>query len=102
VYIGLAGPALSQARVLQRVAQGGHDVPDDKIRARLPRSLENAKRALTFVDAAWVLDNSDAERPFELLATTRAGAVTYARPRLPPWCRRLLPKWRRRGPAQRS
>jgi predicted ABC-type ATPase len=95
VYIGLAGTTLSQARVLQRVAQGGHDVPDEKIRARRPRSLENAKRALSFVDAAWVLDNSDAEHPFELVATTRAGRVTYARPSVPPWCRRILPKARR-------
>ena len=38
VYIGLAHAALSQARVIQRVAQGGHDVPDDRIRAQLPRS----------------------------------------------------------------
>jgi len=92
VYIGLAGPALSQARVVQRVAQGGHDVPDDKIRARLPRSLANAKDALTFVDAAWVFDNSDAVHPFELAATARAGRVLHVSPSAPRWCRRILPR----------
>jgi predicted ABC-type ATPase len=95
VYIGLASTALSQARVMQRVAQGGHDVPDDRIRKRLPRSLENARRALRFVDAAWVIDNSDADHPFRLVATTRAGTVTYVLPAAPRWCRRLLPRTQR-------
>lgn len=92
VYIGLASAALSQARVIQRVAQGGHDVPDDKIRKRLPRSLDNAKQALQFVDAAWVLDNSDADHPFQVAAVTRAGEVTRVQPSAPRWCRRILPR----------
>jgi predicted ABC-type ATPase len=90
VYIGLASVALSQARVLQRVAQGGHDVPDDRIRKRLRRSLDNAKHALQFVDAAWVLDNSDANHPFQLVATMRAGEVVQVLPSAPRWCRRVL------------
>ena len=92
VYIGLASVALSQARVIQRVAQGGHDVPDDKIRRRLPRSLDNARHALRFVDAAWVFDNSDVDHPFQLVATTRAGQVIHVLPSAPPWCRRILPR----------
>lgn len=92
VYVGLASAALSQARVIQRVAQGGHDVADDKLNARLPRSLENARQALTFVDAGWVLDNSDADHPFALVATTRAGAVQSVAPSAPAWCRRTLPR----------
>jgi predicted ABC-type ATPase len=92
VYIGLESVALSQARVLQRVAQGGHDVPDDRLRKRLPRSLANARQALQFVDAAWVLDNSDADHPFRLVATTRAGKTTHVQASAPPWCRRMLPR----------
>lgn len=92
VYIGLSGVPLSQARVLQRVAQGGHDVPDEKLRRRLPRSLANAQQALGFVDAGWVLDNSDADRPYALAATTRDGRVTRLAPSVPRWCRRILPK----------
>jgi predicted ABC-type ATPase len=94
VYIGLASAALSQARVIQRVAQGGHDVPDDKIRSRLPRSLENAKHALQFVDAGWVFDNSDADHPFKLVATTRTGQAKRILPSAPRWCRRILPRTR--------
>lgn len=92
VYVGLPGVPLSQARVAQRVAQGGHDVPDEKLRRRLPRSLANARAALAFADAGWVLDNGDADRPFRLVATTRAGRVTHVAPGAPTWCRRILPK----------
>lgn len=92
IYIGLANAALSRARVIQRVAQGGHDVPDDRIRKRLRRSLANAEQALRFVDLGWILDNSDADRPFQLVATTRAGKVTHLRTPAPQWCRRILPR----------
>jgi predicted ABC-type ATPase len=102
VYIGLASVALSQARVIQRVAQGGHDVPDDRIRKRLRRSLANAKQALRFVDAAWILDNSDADHPFRLIATTRAGRVMHLRPSAPQWCRRILPPHTRTRPPRRA
>jgi hypothetical protein len=53
--------------------------PGRRIRQRLPRSLGNARRALPFVDAAWVLDNGDADHPFQVVATTRAGRVTGGR-----------------------
>jgi predicted ABC-type ATPase len=92
VYIGLVDPGLSLARVIQRVAQGGHDVPDEKIRTRWTRSLANAKNALPFVDVGWVLDNSDADHPFQVVATTRAGIVSHFVPTAPPWCRRILPR----------
>ena len=37
-HIGLAGPEQSVERVAMRVSQGGHDVPDDKLRARFSRA----------------------------------------------------------------
>lgn len=97
VYVGLASTALAQARVIQRVGQGGHDVADAKIGVRRRRSLANAKRALEFVDAGWVFDNSDANHPFRLIAVTRAGALVEQRTPAPPWCRGILP---RRRPAR--
>lgn len=41
VYIVLESVEESIARVAERVARGGHDVPIDKIRARWPRSRAN-------------------------------------------------------------
>lgn len=63
LFIGIEGPELSSARVAQRVALGGHDVPDEKIVARLPRTLANAAAALRIADAAWMFDNADADPP---------------------------------------
>jgi predicted ABC-type ATPase len=45
-YIGLADPEQSTQRVAMRVSQGGHDVPDDKLAARFPRTLENLRRPI--------------------------------------------------------
>src|SRR5205823_2291330 len=50
VFIGLAGPELSIARVMQRVTEGGHDVPDERLIARYPRTLENLRKAIPIVD----------------------------------------------------
>src|SRR5438094_894062 len=53
LFIGLAGPALSVARVATRVARGGHDVPDHKLFARYPRTLRNLRAAVGAVDRAF-------------------------------------------------
>lgn len=91
VFIGLDGPGLCSARVTQRVLLGGHDVPDAKIAARYPRTLENAKAALRFVDAGWIVDNGDAERPYRLVARTSEGRVTEPTEPVPAWCQDILP-----------
>lgn len=83
VFIGLESADLSQARVIQRVERGGHDVPDEKLRDRYPRTLENLSRALAFVDLAMLFDNSKADRPFRHVATFENGelvALTEIRP----------------------
>ena len=46
-------------RVGQRIELGGHGVPEDKIRLRYTRSLENLYEALLLSDRAYIFDNSD-------------------------------------------
>lgn len=92
IFIGIDGPELSIARVAHRVALGGHDVPEEKIVARFPRTLANAAAALRLADAAWIFDNADADHPYRLVATTREGRVLERRPPVPVWCERLLPE----------
>jgi predicted ABC-type ATPase len=89
IFIGIDGPELSSARVAQRVAQGGHDVPEEKLIARFPRTLANARAALEIADAGWVLDNSESDDPYRLVAVTRDGAVVEEYPPLPSWYERL-------------
>jgi predicted ABC-type ATPase len=75
VFITLSDPALSLARVVQRVARGGHDVPDDKLESRFARTAQNIQSALKFVDVGLVLDNSSAEAPYRLVELWERGEL---------------------------
>ena len=66
LWIRLSDAQLSAARVSQRVARGGHDVPQDKLAARFERTRRNAAEALGFVDIAAVIDNSSVDAPYRL------------------------------------
>jgi predicted ABC-type ATPase len=44
-------------RVRQRVSEGGHDVPDQRILDRYPRTLANLKQAVRMADMAMLYDN---------------------------------------------
>lgn len=46
------------ARVKKRVAEGGHDVPLDKILSRFPRAVANLAPASLLADEAYLFDNS--------------------------------------------
>jgi predicted ABC-type ATPase len=85
VFIGLESPALSMARVKQRVEQGGHDVPIDRLRARFPRTLANLAAAVAVVDEAFVFDNSSYDTPFRIVAVYERGQVVRRHPPLPAW-----------------
>jgi predicted ABC-type ATPase len=75
-FIALESPELSQVRVAMRVSQGGHDVPDEKIFSRFPRTLANLKSAIKKVPHVLVYDNSDLTNPYRHLATFENGIQT--------------------------
>jgi len=89
IFIGLHDPVLSVARVKQRVAQGGHDVPDEKVHARFPRTLANLRAAIPIVDEAFLFDNSSYDTPYLPVAVYRNGTLVSQHPPLPPWTRGL-------------
>jgi len=99
VFIGLATPVLSVARVATRVARGGHDVPNDKLFARFPRTLKNLTAAVGVVDKAFLFDNSTVSTPYRPAATYVDGRLTEEFPPLPRWTAGLpgLSAPRRRG-----
>ncbi|WP_028315435.1 zeta toxin family protein [Desulfatibacillum aliphaticivorans] len=90
VYIHLFDPSLNEARVHQRVLEGGHDVPADKIRTRIPRTLENVKTALPLVDEAWILDNSSASNRFLPIFIMKSGRCEIKTDSLTGWASYLL------------
>ena len=91
VYIHLFDSSLNEARVKQRVAEGGHDVPTEKIHARIPRTMKHIKIALSIVDEARILDNSSKDDPFRQIIVMKAGNYVAKVDPLPQWARVLLP-----------
>jgi predicted ABC-type ATPase len=62
-YVGLEGPDLHVARVRARVARGGHDIPEAKIRERYERSRENLIRLMPRLAELRLFDNSAEGNP---------------------------------------
>jgi len=85
VFVGLESSELSLARVVQRVSAGGHDVPDDRIASRFPRTLSNLRAALSIVDEAFLFDNSSADEPFRFVAEYRGGHLVRRAATPPRW-----------------
>lgn len=65
IYILTALPEVNVMRVRARVIQGGHGVPEDKIRSRYHRSLELIKEVIPVCDICHIYDNSD-DVPFRI------------------------------------
>lgn len=91
VYIHLNDPSLNEARVYQRTLEGGHNVPAEKIRSRIPRTVKNIKTALPLVDEAWILDNSSGQNRFQQIAILNCGYCEKKVNPLPAWVKDLLP-----------
>jgi len=90
VLIHLEQAELNAARVAQRVQEGGHNVPTEKLLERIPRMLNQVKTAIPLCDEVRVLDNSSAENPFRPLMTIRLGQVEFHQHPLPAWATQLL------------
>ncbi|MGE4337651.1 MAG: AAA family ATPase [Pigmentiphaga sp.] len=83
VYLCTNSPMTSMGRIVQRVRDGGHFVPDDDVVRRYQRSLANLAAGVSAVDRAWLLDNTG-ER-MRLVATIERGQVKSSTVALPEW-----------------
>lgn len=72
---------LSVARVAERVSDGGHDVPEVKIRERHERLWSLVLEAMPLSSRTTFYDNSRADRPFAAIAefegATPIGPATW-------------------------
>ncbi len=59
-YIATEDPVINIQRVKNRVAEGGHDVPEEKIAARYHRSLSLLVEAIRHTNRAFLFDTSEA------------------------------------------
>ena len=84
-FVGLPSAAHSAARVFQRVNEGGHDVPDDKLEERYPRVLANLARLTGKVDVLTIYDNSSQEQPYREIARMEGENLTSLSAEIPAW-----------------
>jgi predicted ABC-type ATPase len=91
IYIHLNDSALNEARVQQRISEGGHSVPPEKIHSRIPRTKKNIKSALSLVDEARLLNNSFRDDPFQQIIVLKAGEYKELISPLPGWVIEILP-----------
>ncbi len=88
VYVGLADALTSLARVRERVARGGHDIPAPIILRRYAKSLVNLPSAIRFADRIFILDNTSVRH--RLLATLDQGQVRHQSPHMPAWAKAAI------------
>lgn len=85
LYFHLHTTELNIARVACRVTAGGHDVPEDKIRGRIPRTLNLVRDSIGLADELHLVDNSSADHPFHRLAVWKSGHWTLLVKHPPAW-----------------
>ena len=74
-FVGTEHPDINVRRVARRVALGGHTVPEDRIRARYYRAVNNAIAGLSTADRGYLYDNSVDDADPRLIFRTRNGHI---------------------------
>lgn len=87
MHVGVDTPELSVARVVARVEEGGHIVPEEKIRTRYARGAPLIRAAIFKADRGMVFDNSSLNNPPNHCLTFSDGRLIFALPHLPRWIR---------------
>lgn len=90
-YVGLSSADESIERVAMRVSQGGHDVPEEKLRSRFPRTLANLQTAIRRLPHVLLYDNSDLAAPYRRVACFTNGQPHSLEEPMPQCLRALLP-----------
>ena len=78
LFVGLASAELSILRVSTRKRQGGHDVPEAKLRSRFPRTQQAIGVASEVADLTLMFDNSRrVDNAFTLVRAQRKKETLY-------------------------
>jgi len=85
VYVGLADALISLARVRERVARGGHDIPAQIIMRLYAKSLLNLPAAMDFAERVFLLDNTGTRH--RLLVTIDNRQIRHQSQYLPAWAK---------------
>jgi predicted ABC-type ATPase len=88
-HIHVSSPELARQRVITRVSRGGHDVPEEKVHARFPRTLVLIRQAALIADRTFVIDNSLLGRTHTYVMTLERGKVVSLSENIPGWAREV-------------
>ena len=89
--VSVGDPLRLLARVSQRVNEGGHNVPAQRIIKRYPRTMANLTEAVRLADLAFVYDSAEvAQGAHLLLALCEKEQTTLLTSTLPLWAATLL------------
>ena len=90
-FICTESPTINAARIANRVMEGGHDVPIQKIISRYQKAVVNAVKVMRFADRAYFYDNSIDNQNAQLLFRTAEGhfAKRYT-DSIPEWANKIL------------
>jgi len=91
-FVGISSPDVSIDRVGQRVMEGGHNVPHDKLIGRYPRVMENLRLAMLRLPLVLVYDNDDLRQPHRFCVAAGMGKILETQGPVPEWLSQLLPK----------
>ena len=88
-YVCVNAPELAIDRIRNRVALGGHDVPERDVKRRYARSLARLPAAIARSDEARLYDNSDPDMPHREVAIFTA-ELRWTAEQLPDWASAAL------------
>lgn len=86
-YVGVDSPETAVKRVADRVAKGGHGIPEEDIRRRYYQSLENLEKVIPLCDRIKIYDNTDI---FELIVSFVNGKCITRSRHIPEWCKGII------------
>lgn len=89
-FVGTESPEINIQRVKERVSNGGHDVPPEKIRSRYTRSLANLIPGIEIADRVYVFDNSVDREEAVLFAKTSDGLLKKTYAAIPDWAAPMI------------
>lgn len=90
-FIATDDPEINVSRVYNRVKQGGHPVPEDRIAPRYHRSLDLLMEAIQHANRAYVFDNSGDNMKHTWLAEITDGRILELKSdQIPAWFKRSV------------
>lgn len=88
-FVATENPVINVNRIKERVALGGHDVPEEKTLSRYLRCMEQVRYALPYLNRAYFFDNSTEQSIYLAEYESEVGFTLHSE-LLPSWFKRFV------------